>query len=489
LRRSRRIAAASALRLALGAALVRSAEPSAGTLTERVVCRDQPGQAYSLYTPASAAAGRPAPVLYLLDARGRALLPIERFRAAADSFGWILVSSYNSRSDTKDDPNTPALQAMWNDTHARLAIDPRRTYVGGFSGGARVAAALAAQAPRAIAGVVACGAGLPDGVPARGFPVPWFGTCGDRDFNYYEMRALDAALDEAKAAHRIAFFDGGHEWPPPDVGARALAWLELQAMRSGSRPGDEALAAKILAEDLAAAEALERAGDVAGACRRSTEAAEDARGLADTGAAAAKARALCGSDAVRKATRDAERRDARDRRALETISSKIRAAARNPEIPAASVLAAELGIPALKGRAAGGPSEERLSAERLLANLRVEAGFYLPEELLARGDAAHARLMLSVAVEIDPDEPRVYYNLASAEARSGQNRRALHELDRAVAKGFRRFDRLEADPDFARLREDPEFRTWLAAARARSGEPSSPTPGPAPGTPTTVGPG
>ncbi len=89
--------------------------------------------------------------------------------------------------------------------------------------------------------------------------------------------------------------------------------------------------------------------------------------------------------------------------------------------------------------------------------------------MLARKDAAHARLMLAVAIEIDPEEPRVYYNLASAEARSGQTRRALRELDRAVAKGFRRFDRLDEDPDFARLREDPEFRSWLAAARARAG--------------------
>ena len=468
MRPSRRAPAAVSPLLALVAVLVRGAEPSAGTLTERVVCRDRPDQAYALYVPAGATSGKPAPILYLLDARGRALLPIERFRAAADSFGWILASSYNSRSDTKDDPNTPALQAMWRDTHARLAIDPRRAYVGGFSGGARAAAALAAQAPREIAGVVACGAGLADGTAPSGFPVPYFGTCGDRDFNYEEMRALDAALGKAKSPHRIAFFDGGHDWPPPEVADRAIAWLELQAMRSGARRRDEALAARRLADEVAAAAALENAGDPAGAWRRYAEAAEDFRSLADTGPAAAKAEALGRSDAVRKALRDEVRRDDRDRAELRRLAERLRTAAKDPEIPPAATLAAALGIPALRSRAAGGSPEERLSAERLLANLRVETGFYLPEEMLARGDAAHARLMLEVAVEIDPEEPRVYYNLASAEARSGRTRPALRELDRAVAKGFRQFDRLEEDPDFARLREDPEFRRWLAAARARS---------------------
>ena len=108
--------------------------PAPGTIAERVACRDRPEKTYALYLPPSYAPDRPAPILYLLDARGRALLALERFRGAAEAYGWILASSYDSRSDTKDDPNTPALQAMWSDTHARLSIDPRRLYLGGFSG-------------------------------------------------------------------------------------------------------------------------------------------------------------------------------------------------------------------------------------------------------------------------------------------------------------------------------------------------------------------
>src|SRR4030095_5880498 len=144
------------------AALVFAAALAPGQVTERIVCKEAPDQSYALYLPSSYAASRPWPVLYLLDARGNALVPIERFRAAAEEFGWILVSSYNSQSDTNDDPNTPAMRAMWKDTHATLALDGRRTYAGGFSGGGRAAVGMALALPKeAFDGGNGRGAGLP----------------------------------------------------------------------------------------------------------------------------------------------------------------------------------------------------------------------------------------------------------------------------------------------------------------------------------------
>ena len=86
--------------------------------------------------------------------------------------------------------------------------------------------------------------------------------------------------------------------------------------------------------------------------------------------------------------------------------------------------------------------------------------------------------LLAVAAEIDPDDPFIDYNLAGVDARSGQKpARARRELEQALAKGFRRFQLLDEDPDFAALRADPEFREWLAAAR-RSAAPRATTPTP-----------
>ena len=206
-----------------------------GAVSERIACRQDPKQGYAVYLPSSYAATRTWPVVYLLDARGRALIPLERFRGAAEELGWVLVSSFNTRSDTHDDPNTPALRAMWKDSHERLALDDRRVYLSGFSGGARASLALALQAPTAIAGVVGCGAGFPDeNAPIRSLAFPYFGTVGDRDFNYYEMRALEQKLADAKAAFRIGYFEGGHEWPPR--GARPRGARLPGGSRDAGRP-------------------------------------------------------------------------------------------------------------------------------------------------------------------------------------------------------------------------------------------------------------
>ena len=446
-------------------------------MAEKVACSKEPGQAYALYLPPAYTADRPWPILYLLDARGRALVPIERFREAAATYGWILASSYNSRSDTKDDPNTPALQAMWRDTHALLAIDGRRVYLSGFSGGARASVAIALAAPKAIAGVIGCGAGLHDDrVSLDGLPFRYFGTVGDRDFNYYEMRELAARLAAAKAPGRVEVFAGGHDWPPPELAADAIAWMETEAMKNGARSRDDALVASLHARDLVRADALAAEGRESEACLRYARVAEDYRGLADVAAEERKAASMGRSRAVRKALDDAKDRDDADRATIRAIARKLNAALASPEPAASASVAAQLGIPALRRKAASGSPEERLSAERILANLRVQSSFYLPEELSAKKDYAHARLSLEVAAAIDPDDPLVYYNLACAAARAGQVGRALADLQDAADKGFRRFAMIDGDPDFAAVRADPRFRAWLEKARAGAGTPTPSAP-------------
>jgi predicted esterase len=436
-----------------------------GQVVEKVACQKAPGQSYALYLPSAYSPEKLWPVLYMLDARGRALLAIERFRAAAEEFGWILVSSYNSRSDTKDDPNSPAMTAMWNDTVERLAIDGRRVYATGFSGGARAAVAIAFALPKRIAGVIGCGAGFTEDF-GRDVPFPYFAIVGDRDFNYYEMRALDEKLSAAKAPHRIASFAGGHEWPPPPLAREAIAWMDLEAMKSGTLARDAQKLAALHGEALVRARAWEAAGRPAEAYRAYGDTAEDFRGLADVADEEAKAAAFAKDPRVQNALKEARRRDEGDRAAVRSLNSKLRRALAALDPPQPAMLAAELGIPALRRKAAtAGSPEERLSAERILANLRVMTSFYLPQEMFDRRDPTRARLLLSVAAEIDPENPFVYYNLAAAAARTGDASRAIQDLERAVAKGFERFELIEEDADFAPVRGDEAFRKWLAAAR------------------------
>ena len=76
-----------------------------------------------------------------------------------------------------------------------MRIDDSRVYAAGFSGGARVACGLARILNMRPAGVIGCGAGLPEWLaPADLAGIPWFGTAGFGDFNLQEMKELEKEL-------------------------------------------------------------------------------------------------------------------------------------------------------------------------------------------------------------------------------------------------------------------------------------------------------
>lgn len=67
------------------------------------------------------------------------------------------------------------------------------------------------------------------------------------------------------------------------------------------------------------------------------------------------------------------------------------------------------------------------------------------------------------AVEIDPEDAGVRYNVACLFAVAGQRDRAIELLESAVAAGFGNREWLARDPDLAAIRDDPRFQTLLAA--------------------------
>ena len=155
----------------------------------------RPEQTYALYLPKGYTPERNWPILYAFDARSQGKAVAALFQSAAETYGWIVVSSWNTASDGPIEPNFVAMRALWADTHDRFAIDESRVYAAGFSGTVRFSCILALTAPGTIRGIIGAGAGFPFGTPPkRGNPFVFFGTVGDRDFNWYEMNDLDAAL-------------------------------------------------------------------------------------------------------------------------------------------------------------------------------------------------------------------------------------------------------------------------------------------------------
>ena len=131
-----------------------------GQIIERVICPGEPAQSYALYLPSNYSPERTWPVLYAFDPQARGRISVERFKEAAEKYGWILVGSNNSRNGPMK-VAFDASRAIWKDTHERLAIDEQQTYFTGFSGGARVAITIASACHDCVAGVIVSGAGFP----------------------------------------------------------------------------------------------------------------------------------------------------------------------------------------------------------------------------------------------------------------------------------------------------------------------------------------
>ena len=221
-----------------------------GVIVDDVKCTADPSQSYSLYLPSAYSPDRRWPVLVGFHPGGRGRAIVEKYRAAAEQYGYIVAASNNSRNGPWA-VSAAAIKAMFPDIDARLAIDPQRIYLTGHSGGARVAMTVA-MSNKTIAGVIASSGGYPDSQPRSKVSFAVFGTAGTDDFNYIEMRMLDRKLT---SPHRLAVFAGGHTLPPDDVALEAIEWMELQAMKAGRRTRDDALVSKVFDKRLQKAQA------------------------------------------------------------------------------------------------------------------------------------------------------------------------------------------------------------------------------------------
>ena len=143
-----------------------------------------------------------------------------------------------------------------------------------MSGGARVALGIA-LASKDIAGVIASSAGYPDSRVRKTLTFPLFATAGTDDFNHLEMRRLDRELS---TTHRLVIFTGGHVWLSSDLALQAVEWMELQAMKAGLEPRDNAQIDRLFASRVASVDMAKSDVDTFRALRALSE---DFQGLKD----------------------------------------------------------------------------------------------------------------------------------------------------------------------------------------------------------------
>jgi dienelactone hydrolase len=489
-----------------------SEEPLAkGVVIPRVVCIDHPEQSYALYLPSNYSPESKWPILYLFDPGARGSMPVILAKDAAEKFGFIVIGSNNSRNG-QPKLDLDAAIAIGNDSHRRFTIDDRRVYFAGFSGGARLATALALGCHDCAAGVISNGAGFPlDKPPSTQAHFSYFATIGTSDFNYPEAVLLAQKLEQLDLPHRLRRFDGTHEWAPAEIWPEALAWMNLLAMKQDRLARDPEFISQQFEAETQRAQELEKRGEIYAAWGEYRGVASDFAGLRDVASITKHAEELSHSPSLHNAEKqemDGFKEQQRlagpivsgmaalakgggdqagIRQQLHGQSTELRVAKEEqslagPTVPVTGALAEGGGDQAQTGHQLRGQiaalwaAQERERKEdrrrilvRALGEVRSIA-YDSAEDRLRAGDSALATIYFELASEALPKEPWLLVKVAQAQAQSGHRKDALDALRRARGMGLDAESLRGAYRDiaeFARYRDDPDFLKLLEDSAAK----------------------
>ena len=199
-------------------------------------------ETYTLYLPTGFKQNELSSIVFIFDPGARGKIGIYPFIEAAEKYNYILVCSNDSSNGTFED-NFNTINRLFSTVFDSYNIDENRIYTAGFSGGSRLATAVAVLTKQ-IEGVIACGAGFSPNnshTPMSKENFSYVGLVGDRDMNYQEMFEVMDWLNNFQIDNEIFTYDGDHSWPPSEQIVRAFEWLEIQAYKKRIKRKDENL--------------------------------------------------------------------------------------------------------------------------------------------------------------------------------------------------------------------------------------------------------
>jgi len=214
--------------------LSQSKDPLPGIFKDSVPVTGFSDESYALYLPSTYNPKSLSPIVFIFDPAGRGNIGLQPFIEAAEKYSYILICS----NDSKNGPYSPNLKIadnLFKDVLTTYAVDQKRIYTSGFSGGSRLAATIAVLS-NSIRGVIACGAGFaksPMYFPNVQNSFSYAALVGYLDMNYQEMKKTVQWASKIGLPNELFFFQGEHQWPPSKVILSAFDWLQNEAVREG----------------------------------------------------------------------------------------------------------------------------------------------------------------------------------------------------------------------------------------------------------------
>ncbi|WP_420574407.1 hypothetical protein [Kordia sp.] len=192
---------------------------------------------YAVYLPKSYDETKLTAAVFIFDPSGNGALGIQPFISSAEKFNYVLIASNVTRNGVPYDTNFAVANRLFATVFSTFKIDEKQIYAAGFSGGSRLATAIAALTDK-MQGVIACGAGLAINksfTPSKKM-FSFVGLVGDEDMNYQEMFTTKNWLDKFDVPNELIVYNDTHRWPPSHQIERAFSWLELRAYEKEIRP-------------------------------------------------------------------------------------------------------------------------------------------------------------------------------------------------------------------------------------------------------------
>lgn len=193
---------------------------------------DSTKQRFELYVPAGAGSRAAAPLILFISP-GQKATGLSQFRTLCDREGVVFASPHRVGNQTPGPRRIRIVMDTLDEVRRRIKIDPDRTYIGGFSGGGRIAMSIAMALPEYFGGVIPVCAG------GQLRTEPWLRErvisrlriallTGENDFNRGEIERMTQTLfsgigvtSRVWTAERI-----GHAIPSGTTLDEAFAWLE-----------------------------------------------------------------------------------------------------------------------------------------------------------------------------------------------------------------------------------------------------------------------
>ena len=221
-----------------------------GVVIDSVKVNDTIPESFALYLPTNFEVGKPTPIIFVYDVKGRGASVVRMFSMAAEENQYVIAAPNNVSDTLSLSENVLVSKRLFQTVFNIFKIQNGRVYTAGFGGGARMASLMPTFFSQ-IKGVVSCGAGVANSeVLSSKNPFHFIGIVGVKDFNYPNMLRSKNLFKTLKFKNQNLIFDGGHQWPRQELLSEAMELLTIGAMEDKIIPKDSVFIMRTYTENL-----------------------------------------------------------------------------------------------------------------------------------------------------------------------------------------------------------------------------------------------